>query len=345
MGKFTIKGLAAGVAAAALLAGPALADGARDLRDLIGARGSSGESALQARGYEHVETHRAGNVLAAYWWNEREDDCVLVRTANGRYQSITDASDQDCGHHEGAGAAVGAAAALGIGAAIVAALASGHDDDDDRDHDSRTQYDRGFNDGLHNAAYHNYDRSDAYSEGYEAGVRQREYNLSHRRGHGGAGGYQASVDVRDLNGARAAGAMSELERRGFRQVDNFTSGNTRYSIQWNARTRQCLQATIADGRIYDIRDIGSHPNCSGSGGSGSASASAPRIDWFPRLVGANAQGARTQLTQNGFESVFIEDGGRRTIYFNRASGQCLLMEAENRRVTAVRELRSDRRCR
>jgi hypothetical protein len=42
-------------------------------------------------------------------------------------------------------------------------------------------------------------------------------------------------------------------------VDNFTSGNTRYSIQWRAESRQCVQATIADGRIYDIRDIGSHP--------------------------------------------------------------------------------------
>ena len=52
-----------------------------------------------------------------------------------------------------------------------------------------------------------------------------------------------------------------LERRGFRQVDNFTSGNTRYSIQWQPESRQCVQVTIADGRFYDLRDIGRHPKC------------------------------------------------------------------------------------
>ena len=55
--------------------------------------------------------------------------------------------------------------------------------------------------------------------------------------------------------------MSELEQRGFRQVDNFTSGDTRYSIQWREATRQCVQVTIADGRLYDLRDIGQHPKC------------------------------------------------------------------------------------
>jgi len=253
-------GLWAGAAGMTFVPGPALAGGADDLRDLVNGRASSGETQLRSRGYEHVETHQAGGILAAHWWNEEEDDCVLVRTSNGRYSAITDASDQDCGHHEGANAAA-AVAAVGVGAALIAALASHHDDDEDRDHSGRSQYDRGFSDGLHNATYHNYDRSDAYSSGYQAGVRQRTHNLRHRDDHRGRGGYQASVDVSDLEGDRAAGAMTQLERRGFRQVDNFTSGNTRYSIQWNSGTEQCLQATIADGRIYDIRDIRTHPRC------------------------------------------------------------------------------------
>ena len=244
---------------------PAYADGADDLQDMIGARAGQAEMGVQRRGYEHVETHQAGSVSSAYWWNEEADDCVLIRTSDGRYQSITDASDQDCGHHEGN--AAGAAVVVGIGAALVAALASNHHHQDDHgDHDSdsrdyRAQYDRGFSDGLHNASYHNYDRSDGYSNGYDAGVQQRDHNLRHRRGRPNRGGYHQSVNVSDLNGARAAGAMRELERRGFRQVDNFTSGNTRYSIQWRADSRQCVQATIAEGRIYDIRDIGSNPGC------------------------------------------------------------------------------------
>ncbi len=55
--------------------------------------------------------------------------------------------------------------------------------------------------------------------------------------------------------------MSELERRGFRQVDNFTSGDTRYSIQWRPQSQQCVQVAIADGRVYDVSDIGQHPRC------------------------------------------------------------------------------------
>ena len=91
-----------------------------------------------------------------------------------------------------------------------------------------------------------------------AGVQQRNANLSH---HHGQGGYRQAAQFKDLRDARAAGGMTQLERRGFRQVDNFTSGNTRYSIQWRPQSRQCVQVTIADGRFYDIRDIGQHPNC------------------------------------------------------------------------------------
>ena len=87
---------------------------------------------------------------------------------------------------------------------------------------------------------------------------QRNANLSY---HSGRGGYHATAQFSDLQGARAAGGMDTLERRGFRQVDNFTSGNTRYSIQWNRDTRQCVQVTIADGHFYDLRDIGRHPQC------------------------------------------------------------------------------------
>jgi hypothetical protein len=55
--------------------------------------------------------------------------------------------------------------------------------------------------------------------------------------------------------------MDELARRGFSQVDNFVSGNTRYSIQWRAASKQCVQVTIADGHFYDLSDIGQHPKC------------------------------------------------------------------------------------
>ncbi len=155
-------------------------------------------------------------------------------------------------------------------------------------------------------------------------------------------------DWSDLRGARASSAMTQLERRGFRQVDNFTSGNTRYSIQYNDRRRQCIQLTIADGRIYDINDIGRHPECRPGNSRPSydrPSYTQPRINWYRELDGEPAPASRNRLIAAGFVSVFIENAGQRTIYFNRASGQCLLMLARNRTVTSVREIANERRCR
>ena len=241
---------------------PVLAEKARELSYINGALGRDAEGQLRDRGFTHVSTHKSGSgYVNSYWWDSADDDCVTVEVYDGRVMTINDASDQDCGHHQGSDAA----AAVGVvaGAALLGALFShkSHHHDDNQhysDRDAETQYERGYQDGLHNASYHNYDRSDGYSSGYSAGVDQRNANLSH---HHGRGGYDRSAPFNDLKDARAAGGMSELESRGFRQVNNFTSGNTRYSIQWRPQSRQCVQVTIADGRFYDLRDIGQHPRC------------------------------------------------------------------------------------
>jgi hypothetical protein len=254
--------LVAGTAAVALIATPALADKARDLIDINGSYGRDAEAALKDRGFDHVSTNKKNSgYVYSYWWDKADDDCVQVEVYDGRVMTINDASDQDCGHHKGDSAA--AVAGVAVGAALLGALFSHKSDhhEEDKHFDDRqaeADYERGYNDGLHNASYHNYDRSEAYSSGYQAGVEQREVNLA---GHQRRGGYAVAAQFYDLQGARASSGMEELERRGFRQVDNFATENTRYSIQWRQESRQCLQVTIADGRFYDIREIGQHPKC------------------------------------------------------------------------------------
>jgi len=253
------------VAGLALAPAPANANDNRDVSDLIGERASSGESALRQRGYSHVSTHAERDALHAYWWNQSRNNCVRVETYDGRYRDIAAASDGDC-NHDDKGISTGGAVAIGA-AALIGGLLLAHKshDHDERKHsdDSKyeAEYDRGYADGLHNFAYHNYDRSDAYSSGYTAGAEEREERGSHRRDHHAGAGYRPSVDVSDLNGARAAGAEQELQRRGFTNVDGFKSGTTAYTIWYSDRTGQCLQNTVADGRVYDIRDIGQHPKC------------------------------------------------------------------------------------
>jgi hypothetical protein len=73
------------------------------LGDLIGARGSSVESELEARGYEFATNLGS----AALWWNSETHACVSVAVDQGRVQSIQQASASDCGksesHHGGGG--------------------------------------------------------------------------------------------------------------------------------------------------------------------------------------------------------------------------------------------------
>ncbi|WP_369025832.1 hypothetical protein [Qipengyuania sp. RANM35] len=250
-------------ACTALAATPVLAEKAAQLTYINGNYAKEAEGMLRDRGFSHVSTNKNSmGYIYSYWWDGSDKNCVVVETYNGQVMTINDASDQDCGHHKGGG---DAAAAVGVvaGAAILGALLShksNHHENKQHytDYAQEQQYERGYNDGLHNVAYHNYDRSDSYSSGYQAGVQQRQANTSY---HHGKGGYHPVAQYADLQGARAAGGMDEMSRRGFVQVDNFTSGNTRYSIQYKRDTNQCVQVTIADGHFYDLRDIGQHPNC------------------------------------------------------------------------------------
>lgn len=247
--------------AALAISSPAQAEKAHHLISLNGLDAGGAESALNSRGFKYIASNtNSMGYTYSYWWHGNDKNCIRTEVYRGRVETIADASDKDC-HHSGGSTA----AAVGVvaGAALLGALLShkSHHHDDKQhleEQQHEEQYERGYTDGLHNAAYHNYDRSDHYADGYQAGVDEREANLSH---HHRRGGYAPAAAFSDLTGARAAGAMSELERRGFTQVDNFTSGNARYSIQWRADSRQCLQVITADGHIEDIRDIHTHPNC------------------------------------------------------------------------------------
>ena len=70
------------------------AGGAKGLQDLVGARGSSGETELGQRGYKYVKGEKGGSSSYTNW--RKGSQCVIVRTTNGRYASIVDAPMADC---------------------------------------------------------------------------------------------------------------------------------------------------------------------------------------------------------------------------------------------------------
>lgn len=84
--------------AAALILMPAAQaqDPAPDLQDLVGAKGSSGEQALQKRGYTYVKGEKSGNDSYTYWRQAHKGHCIIVRTAEGRYESLVKAPVADC---------------------------------------------------------------------------------------------------------------------------------------------------------------------------------------------------------------------------------------------------------
>lgn len=250
-------------AISALTTTPLAALPANRLGDLVGRRANAGEEQMQARGFTFIDGNAGGYSRHAYWWHERDRNCVHVETSEGRFAAITDATPRDC--NRGGGNA-GTAIAVGAGALLLGALLShrSHHHDDRQHNDDagyEQDYERGFNDGLHNSAYHNNNRADGYSRGYQAGVEQRSHNLAHRRAQPERGGYHPSVEIADLTDARASSADDELRRRGFNNVDGFSSGGTVYGIWSRPQTHQCVQMTVAEGRVVDIRDIGTHPRC------------------------------------------------------------------------------------
>jgi uncharacterized protein YraI len=106
---------------ASLAVTPVLAKSADSLQDLVGARAAGAETDLRSRGYEYIKTTEDGASKLSYWWNGNRNDCVQVRTFDGRYSAISDVSASDCGKKSGNGTAVAAAAigALAIGALLL----------------------------------------------------------------------------------------------------------------------------------------------------------------------------------------------------------------------------------
>lgn len=262
-----------------MLSIPAFAqDTPRDLRDLVGARASSGESELRRRGFTFVKTEEGGDRKWSNWWNNRRNLCITVVTMNGRYNSIVDSPAFDCnrGNNAGGGGnnnnqqmnppawAVGTFYGSGPNGERITLTIS---------NTGNVQAD--INGGMSYGIYITGNRFNI--NGAIARVtRQRNGILTTRVdngeqiaysrttwGGGNQGGNQGGnkVDVSDLVGARASSGEREMQSRGFRNVDGFKTGNTSYTIWWRRQSRQCIQVATANGRYDSLVDIQTHPRC------------------------------------------------------------------------------------
>jgi hypothetical protein len=266
----SVRAIGASLPIAALLlqSVPSLAS---PVTDLEGARAAGALEDMDRRGYVQTSAYKADGGSYTYWWNRDTKSCVRLLTRDGKIAATKTSTAQDCGQKSSGGSNDAAAAAI-AGAAIIAGVAalshkSHHRDDQEyNDSQSYAEFERGHRDGLMAHSFADYNNSKQYRDGYQSGVNERGYQSGYRSDNRS---YQTSsyrsvtpVYVDDLQGARASGALSDLEGRGFRSVDSFQSGsNGAGTVWWNGRTRQCVQVITVDGHIDSVSDIGTHPRC------------------------------------------------------------------------------------
>lgn len=66
------------------------------LSDLVGAKAGQAEDLVKERGYTWIKTNKEGGSSYGYWTESGSDRCVIIRTEDGRYQSIVYTSNIDC---------------------------------------------------------------------------------------------------------------------------------------------------------------------------------------------------------------------------------------------------------
>lgn len=80
----------------------------------------------------------------------------------------------------------------------------------------------------------------------------------------GAASAQTPNDVADLVGARAAGAETQMQARGYRMIRSTRTDDTVWSFWWSEVQRQCVSISLSDGR-YQSLNLVPRENCQGGG--------------------------------------------------------------------------------
>jgi len=62
-----------------------------------GAKAGQAEGELERRGYSYATGSTSGSSKYSSWYNRSTGRCVMIRTEEGRYQSIVQTNPVDCG--------------------------------------------------------------------------------------------------------------------------------------------------------------------------------------------------------------------------------------------------------
>lgn len=145
---------------------------------------------------------------------------------------------------------------------------------------------------------------------------------------------QAQVRVHnanDIRNMRASSAEQEMERLGYdlSSVDKTSTGV--YQYWYNSRLRECVQATIYDGRVVNVRTVaGSKCNGSNNSSDGYMNLNAFR--------GMREADASDRLQREGYRVVETDGRGRGMVdlyWYNERDRECVKMEVDGDYVQSV----------
>lgn len=95
---------------------------------------------------------------------------------------------------------------------------------------------------------------------------------------------KSASNLRDLVGARAAGAERDLQRRGFFLTDGHKGERSSYTYWWNPSRKDCVMVQTRDGRYRSITDV-SAADCNQQNHHGSSNGAAAGVA-IGALIGA-----------------------------------------------------------
>lgn len=242
-----------------------------DVRDLIGSKAAGGETQLQNRGYEFISTTTGTDSKYSYWWNNRKKACISVRTLEGRYDAILSTLPADCNKGTSNSGADSDSGAPSDVSDLVGARAAGGETQLKARGYSFVKIQKG-DDRSYANWWHSRRKvclNVVILEGHydtimttPSGDCNRDSNgRPITNGGGDSAGSSEKVNVNDLTGARASSGESELQGRGFVNVQTYKIRANVITIWWRSESTQCLQVVTSNGKYTSLVPLRSHALC------------------------------------------------------------------------------------
>ena len=236
-------------------------DTPRDVQDLVGARAAGGETTLISRGYKFIKTTEGEDRKWSNWWKASTKTCLTVATVNGRYDTIVNSTPEDC--KTGSSDSSDASAGNDDFSDLVGARAAGGETELEKRGYKFIKTTEGTDRKWANwwkASTKTCLTVATVNGRFDSIVSGTPADCTGGGSGGNSSGSSNKVDLSDLVGARAAGAQTDIENRGFRNTKSSKSGSASFTWWKNDDTNQCVQMTVRNGKVSSIINS-SQRNC------------------------------------------------------------------------------------